>query len=52
MLVRADAEGMPAYLEATTARSRDLYARHGFEVVGLLELPGGLTMYPMWREPR
>ena len=52
MLVRADAEGMPAYLEATTARSRDLYARHGFEVVGLLELPGGLTMYPMWRDSR
>lgn len=28
---RADAEGRPAYIEATAERSRRLYLRHGFE---------------------
>jgi GNAT superfamily N-acetyltransferase len=51
-LARCDAERMPAYLEATTELNRDLYARHGFVVLGPLEVPGGPTMFRMWREPR
>ena len=31
-LARADAAGAPAYLEATSPRSRALYERHGFDV--------------------
>jgi ribosomal protein S18 acetylase RimI-like enzyme len=51
-LARADAERMPAYLEATTTRSRDLYERHGFVVIGLLEVPKGPTMFQIWRAPQ
>ena len=50
-LVRADADKMPAYLEATTERNRALYERHGFVVIGHLEVPGGPTMFQMWRGP-
>jgi GNAT superfamily N-acetyltransferase len=50
---RCDREGIPAYLEASSARSRALYERNGFEVVGELRLPkSGPPLWPMWREPR
>ena len=52
-LQRADAEGMPAYHEATTPRNRALYERHGYVNQGELTLPaGGPTLWRMWREPR
>ena len=48
-----DQDGIPAYLEAATTRTRRLYARHGY-VLGssaLIRLPGdGPLMWPMWRE--
>nr|WP_218889394.1 GNAT family N-acetyltransferase [Saccharopolyspora hordei] len=48
-----DAEGLPSYLEASTARSRNLYLRLGFRDIGSpMVLPhDGPTMYPMWRDP-
>jgi GNAT superfamily N-acetyltransferase len=52
ILRRCDEEGTPAYLEATTARSRVCYERSGFEVTGELVLPDGPTMWLMWRAPR
>jgi GNAT superfamily N-acetyltransferase len=52
ILDRADDEGMPAYLEATSHLNRRLYERHGFEVTGEIKLPKGPSMWPMWREPR
>jgi ribosomal protein S18 acetylase RimI-like enzyme len=53
MLDRMDAEGVPAYLEASSTRSRALYERHGFETTGEIELPrGGPSIWPMWRHPR
>lgn len=53
MLWRADAEGMPAYLEATTPGNRALYERHGYVSLGEITLPdGGPTLWRMWREPR
>ncbi|MEU1475768.1 GNAT family N-acetyltransferase [Streptomyces sp. NPDC001668] len=52
VLDRCDREGVPAYLEASSARSRALYQRLGFELVERpLELPDGPQMWPMWREP-
>ncbi|MFV0133695.1 GNAT family N-acetyltransferase [Streptomyces sp. HMX87] len=52
-LDRCDREGLPAYLEASNARSRRLYERLGFAFTGrALELPDGPAMWPMWREPR
>lgn len=49
---RLDAEGIPAYLEASSEASRRLYLRHGYvDMPELVRLPGGPVMYPMWREP-
>lgn len=53
VLDRCDREGLPAYLEASSARSRKLYERLGFEPAGpVLDLPDGPAMWPLWREPR
>lgn len=53
VLDRCDREGQPAYLEASSERSRKLYERLGFELQGRpLDLPDGPQMWPMWREPR
>lgn len=48
-----DHEGIPAYLEAATKRTRRLYARHGYRLRpgAPIQLPGdGPLMWPMWRE--
>ncbi len=54
VLERCDREGTAAYLEASSARSRELYLRSGFTDLGEpLRLPdGGPLMYPMWRDPQ
>ncbi|MGW2832005.1 GNAT family N-acetyltransferase [Streptomyces sp. NPDC001286] len=53
VLDRCDRENLPAYLEASSARSRALYERLGFEPARApLDLPDGPSMWPMWREPR
>jgi len=47
-----DAEGIPAFLEASGPDSRRLYLRHGYADYGpRIELPGGPALYPMWRQP-
>lgn len=48
-----DASGVPAYLEATGARNRALYARHGYvtQLAYALSRTGPL-LFPMWRTPR
>ncbi|NEC91597.1 N-acetyltransferase [Streptomyces sp. SID12501] len=53
VLDRCDREGVAAYLEASSARSRTLYERLGFDLLDRpLDLPDGPQMWPMWREPR
>ena len=52
VLERADADGLPCYLESTNPRNRTLYYRQGFEDIGELPLDGGPTLLAMWREPR
>jgi ribosomal protein S18 acetylase RimI-like enzyme len=53
MLARCDAERVPAYLEASSARNRGLYERHGFELVEeLTYADDGPPLWRMWREPR
>jgi len=50
-----DDEGMPAYLEASSPRARNLYLAHGYVLRpdGPFRLPdGGPPMWPMWRHPR
>lgn len=48
-LARADADGLPAYLEATSRRNAALYARHGFRATGVVVSPGYPEIIPMWR---
>jgi GNAT superfamily N-acetyltransferase len=53
VLQRCDREGVPAYLEASTARNRALYERQGFAVTDEFVLGRGApTQWRMWREPR
>ncbi len=43
----------PAYLEAVSPRTRQIYLRHGYADLGPpIQLPdGGPQMLPMWRDP-
>jgi ribosomal protein S18 acetylase RimI-like enzyme len=50
-LARADAAGMPCYLESSNPRNVGLYERHGFEVVAEHWLPDGPLFTYMWRRP-
>ena len=52
VLERCDRYRMPAYLEATSERNKQLYIRHGFDVTGEIMLAGGPTLWPMWRRAR
>jgi len=52
VLKRCDREGVPAYLEASTARNRALYERHGFAVTEEFALARQAPpQWRMWREP-
>jgi len=49
---RLDAAGLPSHLEASDLGTRSIYLRHGYADHGdPVTLPGGPSMYPMWREP-
>lgn len=50
-LAEVDAAHLPAFLECSSERNRALYARHGFEVTGELDLPG-LHFWSMTRSAR
>ena len=50
-LERCDRDRLPAYLEATSPRSKALYERHGFEVLGVIQAGGSPPMWPMLRKP-
>jgi len=50
-LARADADGHPVYLEATSRRSAALYARHGFDLRSTVSLPDFPEILGMWRRP-
>jgi GNAT superfamily N-acetyltransferase len=52
VLARCDAEGVPAYLEASAHEVVPFYERRGFSVLRTLQLPyGGPRIWMMWREP-
>lgn len=46
---RADEDGRPAYLEASSPRNRALYERHGFDVLGEVQAAGSPPLWPMIR---
>jgi ribosomal protein S18 acetylase RimI-like enzyme len=52
VLTKADADGVPAYLESSNERNVPLYERHGFKVVDETRALGkGPKIYLMWRDP-
>jgi GNAT superfamily N-acetyltransferase len=52
MLVRCDAERMPAYLETSYPENVPFYERRGFRVRGEQRLPDGPPVWLMWRDPQ
>jgi GNAT superfamily N-acetyltransferase len=50
-LVTCDRDGLPAYLEASTVRSRQLYERFGFRVHGIIQVGSSPSVWPMLRDP-
>ena len=50
-LDKCDRDGLPAYLEATSPRSRNLYARHGFDDVATIQAGSSPPLWAMLREP-
>ncbi len=52
VLARADATGLPCYLETESEPNVAFYRRHGFEVVTAARVPGhALALWTMAREP-
>ena len=49
-LARCDADGMPAYLEATSVRNVPLYERQGFVRLGTIQAGSSPPLIPMLRE--
>jgi ribosomal protein S18 acetylase RimI-like enzyme len=52
VLARADEEGRPAYLEASSPRNKLLYHRHGFEELDDIRVGDSPPLTVMWRKPR
>lgn len=52
VLAQCDADGLPAYLEATSARSVTLYERLGFRRVATIDIGGCPRIVAMLRRPR
>jgi ribosomal protein S18 acetylase RimI-like enzyme len=51
-LARCDRDGVGAYLETARESNVAFYRRDGFELRGEHALPGGPTVWTMWRGPR
>lgn len=47
-----DADGALAYLESSNPRNISLYERHGFEVMGRIQVGAAPAITPMLRRPR
>ncbi|MDQ3665151.1 MAG: GNAT family N-acetyltransferase [Acidobacteriota bacterium] len=51
-LIPCDRDGTIAYLESSNPKNISLYKRHGFEVIGKIQVGSSPTMCPMLRKPR
>jgi ribosomal protein S18 acetylase RimI-like enzyme len=51
-LIPCDRDKKFAYLESTNARNIPLYERHGFEVLGKIQVGTSPTIFPMLRKPQ
>jgi ribosomal protein S18 acetylase RimI-like enzyme len=48
-LASCDADGLPAYLESSNPRNIGLYQRHGFEILGRIQVGSSPVVTPMLR---
>jgi ribosomal protein S18 acetylase RimI-like enzyme len=51
-LAQCDRDRMPAYLESSNPRNIPLYERHGFQVLGTIQVGTSPPIVPMLRSPR
>ncbi|MGX5734764.1 GNAT family N-acetyltransferase [Bosea thiooxidans] len=51
-LARCDRDGVAAYLESSNPRNIPLYRRHGFEILGTIQVGSSPVLTPMLRPPR
>ena len=51
-LARCDRDGVAAYLESSNPRNVSLYLRHGFEIIGNIQVGSSPALVPMLRRPR
>lgn len=51
-LARSDRDRVPAYLESSNPRNIPLYQRHGFEIIGDIQVGSSPRLVPMLRRPR
>lgn len=52
VLARCDQEGTFAYLESSNPENISLYARHGFEILGMIQVGTMPPIVPMLRKPQ
>jgi ribosomal protein S18 acetylase RimI-like enzyme len=51
-LTACDRDQTPAYLESSNVKNIPLYQRHGFEVLGTIQVGSSPQIFPMLRTPR
>lgn len=51
-LARCDRDGVAAYLESSNPRNIPLYQRHGFEILGTIQVGSSPVLTPMLRPPQ
>ncbi|MGH9960925.1 MAG: GNAT family N-acetyltransferase, partial [Pyrinomonadaceae bacterium] len=51
-LIPCDHDQKLAYLESTNPRNIPLYERHGFELLGTIQVGTSPRLFPMLRKPR
>ena len=50
VLLLADTQGIPCYLETSNEKTLGLYKKHGFSIINTIQLPfGGPHMWLLWR---
>jgi ribosomal protein S18 acetylase RimI-like enzyme len=51
-LIQCDRDSKLAYLESSNPKNISLYERHGFEVLGTIQVGTSPSIFPMLRRPR
>jgi ribosomal protein S18 acetylase RimI-like enzyme len=51
-LIPCDRDRTPAYLESSNPKNIPLYERHGFELLGTIQVGSSPPIFPMLRKPR